>query len=110
VATSYRNAQVQGGANVTTYSTLFNTSESSTAVISSIVVVNTSTSDQTYRVAIMDTAGTPGSPNWLVFDAVITGKDTVALTLGVTLGTDQFIRVSSSNESVLFHAFISEII
>jgi len=110
VATSYRNAQTQGTTSLSTYETLYNTGESSTAVISSIVIVNTVTQDATYRVAIMDSAGTPDVANWLVYDGVVSGKDTVALTLGVTLGTEQFIRVSSSDDTVTFHAFISEIV
>jgi hypothetical protein len=110
VATTYKNAQLQGSAELSTYFTLYNTSATSTAVISSICVTNRATQDATYRIAIMDSAGTPDVENWLVYDGVVSGKDTVALTLGVTLGTEQFIRVSSSADTVTFNAFISEII
>jgi hypothetical protein len=109
LATTYKNSQIQGTATISTYATLYSTSASVNAVISSICVTNTASSDATYRVAIMGSAGTPAAANWLVYDGVITGKDTVALTLGVTLQTSQFIRVSSSGTAVTFNAFVSEI-
>jgi hypothetical protein len=55
------------------------------------------------------TAGTPGDSEWLVYDAVVAGNDTVALTLGVTMPAANFIRVSSSANTCNFTAFLSEI-
>lgn len=110
MATTYKNAQVAGSGNITTYSTLYNTGASSTAVISSLVVTNTGTEPETYRVGIVGSDTDPSSPNWVVYDAVVTGNDTVALTLGITLGTTQYLKVSASSTDVNIHAFISEII
>lgn len=107
--TVYKNAQVQGTAGLSTYSTLYNTSASATAVISTILITNTSASSGTYRIAIMGSAGTPAASNWLVYDSTVAGNDTIALTLGVTLGNSQFIRVSSAANTITFTAFISEI-
>lgn len=107
--TVYKNAQIQGTASVGTYSTLYNTSASSTAVISTIAVTNTASVSGTYRIGIMGSAGTPSASNWLVYDASVAGNDTVLLTLGVTVGNSQFIRVSSSANTLTFTAFVSEI-
>lgn len=109
MATIYKNAQIQGTASVGTYSTLYNTSASSTAVISTIAVTNTASTSGTYRIGIMGSAGTPSASNWLVYDASVAGNDTVLLTLGVTVGNSQFIRVSSSANTLTFTAFVSEI-
>jgi hypothetical protein len=109
MAEIYKNTQVQGTAAVTTYATLYGTSASTTAVISTILVVNTSSSSATYRIAIMSTEGTPAAANWVVYDSVVAGNDSIALTLGVALGNTQYIRVSSSANTVTFNAFISEI-
>lgn len=109
MATIYKNAQVQGTAGVTTYATLYNTSASTTAVISTLLITNTAATSATYRIAIMGSAGTPSASNWLVYDSTVAGNDTIALTLGVTLGNSQFIRVSSSANTVTFSAFVSEI-
>jgi hypothetical protein len=109
MATTYKNQQVQGTAGTGTYATLYNTGASTTAVISSIVVTNTASTAALYRVGIMGSAGTPAAANWLVYDATVQANDTVALTLGVTLGNTQYIRVSSSANTVTFNAFVSEI-
>lgn len=109
MATVYKNVGVQGTAGTSTYATLYNTSASTTAVISSIVVTNTSSSSATYRIAIMGSAGTPAAANWVVYDATIAGNDTIALTLGIALGNTQFIRISSSANTVTFSAYVSEI-
>jgi CDP-diglyceride synthetase len=107
--TVYKNAQVQGTAAVGTYATLYNTSASATAVISSILVANTASTAATYRIGIMGSAGTPGNSEWVAFGALVPANDTIALTIGVTLGNSQFVRVSSSANTVAFSAYISEI-
>jgi hypothetical protein len=107
--TIYKNEGIQGTAGVGTYATLYNTSASTTAVISTIAITNTSASSATYRIGIMGSAGTPAAANWLVYDGAVAGKDTIVLTLGITLKNSQFIRVSSSANTVTFSAYISEL-
>jgi hypothetical protein len=109
MATAYKYAQVQGTASTGTYATLYTTPASTEAVISSLVITNQASSDVTVRIGLDTTAGTPGSDEWLVYDAVIAGNDTIALTLGVTLDAAKFIRVSSSANTCNFSAFLSEI-
>lgn len=107
--TTYKEAQVQGTASTGTYATLYSTSASATAVISSILICNTSSASATYRIGLDTTAGTPGASEWLVYDASVAAKDTITLTLGVCLQNSRFIRVSSSTNEVAFTAFVSEI-
>ena len=109
MATAYKYAQVQGTASTGTYATLYQTPASTQAVISSLVITNQASSDVTVRIGLDTTAGTPGASEWLVYDAVVAGNDTVALTLGVTLDAAKFIRVSSSANTCNFSAFLSEI-
>jgi hypothetical protein len=109
MATAYKYAQVQGTASTGTYATLYTTPASTEAVISSLVITNQASSDVTVRIGLDATAGTPGSSEWLVYDAVIAGNDTIALTLGVTLDAAKYIRVSSSANTCNFSAFLSEI-
>jgi hypothetical protein len=107
--TVYKNGQVQGTASTGTYATLYSTSASVTAVISSLVVCNQSSSSITYRIGLMGSAGTPSASEFLVYDATIAGNDTVALTLGISMAASQFIRVSTSASTSSFAAFVSEI-
>ena len=110
--TVYKNAQIQGTAGVTTYANLYNTTGSTTAVLSTIAVTNTASTSATYRVSIVPasaSAANPSASNWLVFDSAVAGNDTILLTIGATLGNSQFIRVSSSANTVTFTGFVSEI-
>lgn len=107
--TAYKYSQVQGTASTGTYATLYTTPAATEAVISSIVITNQASSSVTVRIGMDTTAGTPGASEWLVYDAVVAGNDTVALTLGVTMPASQFIRVSSSANTCNFSAFYSEL-
>lgn len=107
--TTYTNAGVQGTASTGTYTTLYNTSASARAVLSTIVICNTAASPAQYRIGIMGSAGTPASTDWIVYDATVNSNDTVFLTCGITLQPAQFVRVSSSAATVTFRAFVSEI-
>jgi predicted Abi (CAAX) family protease len=109
MAETFKVAQVQGTSSVGTYATLYNTSASAQAVISTIAICNTASTAATYRIGIMGSAGTPSASEWLAFGTTVAANDTIALTLGLTLGNSQFIRVSSSANTVTFSAYVSEI-
>lgn len=109
MATNYKSSQVQGTASTGTYATLYTTGSGIQAVISTILICNTAGAQATYRIGLDTTAGTPGASEWLVYDAVVPANDTTALTLGICLDQNMFIRVSSSANTVTFSAFVSEI-
>ena len=109
MATAYKYAQVQGTSSTGTYATLYTTPSATEAVISSVVITNQSSSAVTIRIGLDTTAGTPGSDEWLVYDASVAGNDTVALTLGITMDASKYLRVSSSADTCNFSAFLSEI-
>lgn len=109
MATAYKESQVQGTSSTGTYATLYNTGAGATAVISSILICNTSSASATYRIGIDTAAGTPGASEWLVYDATVAAKDTITLTLGICLQSSRYLRVSSSTNEVAFTAFVSEI-
>jgi hypothetical protein len=88
---------------------LYSTPAATEAIISSIVICNQASSDVTVRIGLDTAEGTPGTSEFLVYDAVIAGNDTVSLTLGITLDASKFIRVSSSADTCSFSAFVSEI-
>jgi hypothetical protein len=109
MGTIYKSQQLQGTTGLTTYGTLYSTDSGTTAVISTIAICNTASAAAAYRIGIMGSAGTPAAQNWLVYDAAVQPNDTTFLTVGLSLGNDQFIRVSSSANTVTFSAYVSEI-
>jgi len=110
MATIYKDAQTAGTASTGTYATLYSTGAATTAVISSIIICNESSSASvTVRVGIAASAGTPASGSFILYDRTIPANDTLTLTAGFALGNTKFIRVSSSAATVSFTAGVSEI-
>lgn len=111
MATTYKNLSLVGSGTIGTYTTLYNTTSTTTAVISTIAIANGDSVDATYRIGIMDTAGTPllASGQFISFDTTVAGNDTVFISIGISLSNTKYIRVSSSSANVNFNIFVSEI-
>ena len=109
MATAYKTQQVVGTSATSTYSTLYSTGASTTAVVSAIVICNEAASSVTVRVGLAASATTPASGQFLVYDAAIAANDTLVLNLPVTLGNTTYIRVSSSATTCTFTAAVAEV-
>lgn len=109
MATAYKDATVVGTANTSTYSTLYNTSGATTAVVSTIMVANESSSAVTIRIGLASSATTPATGSFIAYDAVVAGNDTLVLNLPLSLANTRYIRVSSSAATVSFVAAVAEI-
>lgn len=112
MATVYKNAQtVPTAAGVTNYKVLYNTGASTTAVISTIAICNQTGATVTYRIAIDSAGGTsaPTASDFIVYDATAAANDTIFITVGATLGNNEYLKISGSSTSMSFTAFISEI-
>lgn len=109
--TTYKNTSVQGTSSVNTYNTLYNTSSSAIAVLSTVAICNAASADATYRIGITDSATAPLLTNgeFIAYGATVAGNDTTFVSIGLSIANNKFIRVSSSSGSVNFNAFISEI-
>jgi hypothetical protein len=105
----YKNFGVQGTSAIGTYATLYETTSSTSAVVSTIAICNTSATSATYRIGIDDSPGTPVANEWLIYDATVAANDTIFLTVGIAISASRFIRISSSANTVTFSAFVSEI-
>jgi hypothetical protein len=101
----------QLAAAATSAETLYTVASGSSAVVSTIVVANRSTSARTYRLAIKPTAGTTlADSHYLAYDVAIAANDSTALTLGVTLASGNVIvTYASAASSLTFTAFGSEL-
>lgn len=113
MAQAYTYSQVIGTSAVGTFNNLYNTVGTSpvkTAVISTIVVCNTSGLPVTYRIGLSaNSTGAPATQEFLVYDQIIQANFTVALTLGVAMPSGRYLKVSSSAPTLAFSAFVSEI-
>lgn len=106
--TIYKDSQVQGTSSTSNYATLYNTSASTTAIISGIVVCNETASSITVRIGITSSATTPVSGQWIVYDNTVLANDSLIINVPISLGNTKFIRISSSSSSCSFTASIAE--
>jgi len=102
---------------VGTWSLLYTTPSTSTAIASTITVCNQSTTAGTYSIAVLDNTGTNTTygptdvKSYIVFGSTIDPKTTVSYTLGLTLSPfDQIVVLSSTTGTVVsFNGFGLEV-
>jgi hypothetical protein len=92
-----------------TLTTLYTVPALTQAVVSTINVCNTASTDATYRIAVLPNGVGITNANYLVFNATISGNETVAFTQGITMDSGDLLRVFASTASVAFNAFKMEI-
>ena len=81
-------------AGTTSTSSLYTSPSLTQTVVSSLVACNQSTAASTYWIAVVPSGDTLSSENWVAFQVPISGSDSTALTLGITLAAGDAIQVS----------------
>ena len=79
------------------------------AVISTIVVVNTSSPSTTFRISIQVANAADNIKQYLYYDTIIGGNDTFVATLGITLAATDVIAVYATLATLSFNVFGVEI-
>lgn len=98
----------QSNPSATTATTLYTVPSGKTAVVSTLVVANTSTSGATYRIAIRVAGATLATSQYIAYDVAVAANDSTALTLGITLAATDVITVYASSANLVFTAFGDE--
>jgi hypothetical protein len=93
------------GANVNLYTVPAGTS----AIISTVNVCNQSVSNISFRLSIRPAGVTGTSKHFIVYESPIPAQDTIALSLGMSLGNTDVITAYTSQGSVSFAVFGTEI-
>lgn len=96
----------------TTYTQIYQVPASTSAIISSILVANRSATSRTFRL-IQVSSGTaitsPANADFIAYDVIVPANDTTALTLGVTMDSQQKLGAYASTGDLTFTAYGSEI-
>ena len=92
----------------TTATTLYTVPSGKTTVISTLVVANLSSTAATYRIAIRIAGSALSNEEYLAYDVALSGNDSTALTLGITLAATDVVTVYASTANVAFNAFGDE--
>jgi len=82
---------------------------SRSAVVSTIVIANRSSVATAYRVSIAVAGAGDDVKQYIAYDTPITGNDTIAMTLGISLATTDVIRVYATLATLSFNIFGVEI-
>ena len=108
MATTYK-VLGQSNPSATTATTLYTCPASTQTVISTITICNQAGTSGTYRIAVRPNGATLATEHYVVYDATIQAKETIALTLGIALNASDVLRVYASTADCSFNAFGSEI-
>lgn len=108
MATTYK---VLGQSNpaATTSTALYTVPAATQAILSTLTVCNQSASDGTFRVSVSVNGAALSAKEYIAYDASIRGNGFVTLTLGISLGAADVVRVYASSTSLSFSAFGTEI-
>jgi hypothetical protein len=93
----------------TTATDLYTVPASTQAIISSITVSNRSTTAATFRVSVSVAGAATTDKDYVVYDTQILSNGVITLTLGITLGATDKIRVFGSTANLSYNAFGSEL-
>lgn len=99
----------QSAPSATTATNIYTVPSSTSAVVSTIVIANRSTTTATYRIAIRPGGATLANQHYIAYDVTVGLSDSTTLTLGLTLATTDVITVYASNANLTFSVFGSEI-
>jgi hypothetical protein len=92
-----------------TATTLYTVPASNSAVISTLNICNLNTSNGFFRVAVRPAGATLANSQYIAFDTPLAGSDSIALTLGMSLGNTDVLTVYSSTGNIAFSAFGTEV-
>ena len=100
--------QVATTANTT--SNVYTVPAATQAVVSTIIVTNrNNAANITYRLAVQPAGAALANQHYIAYDSTVTALDTVALSLGISLGNTDVLSVYSANAHVSFSVFGVEI-
>jgi glucose-6-phosphate dehydrogenase assembly protein OpcA len=99
----------QSAPSATTNTNLYTVPSATSAVVSTLVVANRSTSAAAYRIAIRPAGATIANQHYIAFDVAVGAGDSTTLTLGITLAATDIVTVYATSANLSFNAFGSEI-
>lgn len=104
------NYKVLGQAALTTSTANVYTVPANTqTVVSTVVVANRTSSNVNYRLAVQPAGAALANQHYIAYDAVAAANDSIALTLGLTLGNTDVVSANASANSLSISIFGSEI-
>jgi hypothetical protein len=93
-----------------TTSNVYTVPAATQAVVSSIVITNrNNNANATYRIAVQPAGAALANQHYIAYDSTVTALDSIALSLGVSMGNTDVLSVYSANANISFSVFGVEI-
>lgn len=92
-----------------TLTTVYTVPSATQAVISTVTICNQSNIAASFRLAVQPANAAIAAKHYVNYDTPLPGNDTIALTLGMTLGNTDVISANCSTSTVSVNVFGSEI-
>lgn len=108
MATAYK-VLGQSAPSATTGTALYTVPSATEAVISTITICNRGASTGAFRLYIRPNDETLANKHYLVYDANVSAKDTIFLTVGATMNAADVLYCYASSADFTFNAYGSEI-
>ncbi len=99
----------QSAPSATTNTDILTVGAGKSVVASTLSVCNRGTTAATYRVAVRPAGTALANQHYMIFDASIMPKDTVTLSVGITMATTDVLTVYASSANLSFSLFGAEI-
>ena len=99
----------QSAPSATTNTDVYTVGSGKQATVSTITIANRAATAATYRIAIRVAGSALSNEEYIAYDATVPANDTIALTLGITLGAADVITVYASTANLSFNIFGAEI-
>ena len=99
----------QSAPSATTNTDVYTVGSGKQATVSTITIANRAATSATYRIAIRVAGSAISNEEYIAYDAAIPANDTIALTLGVTLGAADVVTVYASTANLSINLFGAEI-
>lgn len=93
----------------TTLTDAYTVGSGKSAVVSTLVVCNRSSSSRTFRVSVAIAGAANANSQYLYYDVTIEGNSTFTATLGITLAATDVVRVYASTTDLTFSLFGVEV-
>lgn len=88
---------------------LYTVPASTQAVISSIVICNRDSSNNTFRIAVRPAGAALANQHYISFDTDVPARDTISLSLGMSLGNTDVVTINTMSGNVSYSLFGAEI-
>lgn len=93
----------------TTMTTLYTVPGSTSVVVSSVVICNQAGTAGTFRLSLDQGGDGDGAKDYLYYDQALDANTTFIVTLGITLGAGDLVRIYASSANMSFNIFGTEI-